>query len=372
MTHRSFYPFAKPLNEQLQALKNRMQAHLPCIDRVSFAKYHPQQDMLKSFADTEFDNWDLAHFEAPLRKLPHLYAASQSGTPRVVDDLYEIDQNSRVKTLLKHGYRSSVAIPCYENKEFSGFVFLNSVQPGSFKLETLNSLKPYIDMVEFAVESEDHVVHEIERQLDRKHSMMAGYCPECYAHAKRMRLYAQLIAAKIAERHQLTDEIVEQIGIFAQFHAVSDARLPIDIACYRTHFSKEQEEVLVQHIEQCIESARDIVANIGSPVHPSVELFMQIVSYQYENLNGSGYPCGLEEQDIPIAAQIVAVANSFDVLTTHHPHRQAWSIPYALIELEKWVQEGLLSGECVNVLREHQVYLKQIILKYPEHCTNSV
>lgn len=70
MTHRSFYPFAKPLNEQLQALKNRMQAHMPCIDRVSFAKYHPRQDMLISFADTEFNNWDLAHYEAPLRKLP--------------------------------------------------------------------------------------------------------------------------------------------------------------------------------------------------------------------------------------------------------------------------------------------------------------
>ncbi len=372
MTHRSFYPFAKPLNEQLQALKNRMQAHLPCIDRVSFAKYHPRQDMLKSFADTEFDNWDLAHFEAPLRKLPNLYIAAQNGIPRVVDDILEVDQNPRLKTLLEHGYRSSAAIPCYENKVFTGFVFLNSVQPRSFKLEALDRIKPYIDMVEFAVESEDHVVHEIERQLDRKHCMMPGYCPECYAHAKRMRLYAQLIAAKVGEHHHLTDEIVEQIGIFAQFHAVSDIRIPIDIACRRTDFNREQEGIIIQHIEQCIESANNIVARIGNPVHPSVELFMQIVTYQYENLNGSGYPYGLEEKDIPIAAQIVAVANSFDVLTTHHSNRQAWSIPYALIELEKWVHEGLLSGECVNVLREHQVYLKQIIHKYPEHCTSSV
>ncbi len=370
MTHHSFYPFAKPLNEQLQALKNRMQAHLSCIDRVSFAKYHPQQDLIKTFADTEFDNWDLAHFEAPLRKLPNLYIAAQNGIPRVVDDLYDLDHNARVKTLLKHGYRSSVAIPCYENKTFTGFVFLNSVQPGSFKLEALDCLKPYIDMVEFAVESEDHVVQEIERQLDRKHCMMPGYCPECYTHAKRMRLYAQLIAAGVAERHHLTDEIVEQIGIFAQFHAVSDTRLPIDIACRRTHFNKEQEEILILHIEQCIESANDTIVRIGNPAHPSVELFREIITYQYENLNGTGYPYGLEEQDIPIAAQIIAVANSFDVLTTHHQDRQAWSIPYALVELEKWVHDGLLSGECVNALRNYQVYLKQIIQKYPEHCTN--
>ncbi len=368
MAHRSFYPFAKPLNEQLQALKNRMQAHLPCIDRVSFAKYHPKQDMLKSFADTEFDNWDLAHYEAPLRKLPNLYLASQNGTPRVVDDLYDIDQNARVKTLLEHGYRSSAAIPCYENKVFTGFVFLNSTQPSSFKLEALADLKPYFDMVEFAVESEDHVVQEIERLANRTQCLMPGYCPECYAHAKRMRLYAHLLGANLAKRHNLTDEIVEQIGIFAQFHAVSDVPLPIDIACRRTHYSKDQEAMIIQHIDQCIKFADEIVVRIGNPVHPSVVLFMQMVTYQYENLNGSGYPHGLEENDIPIAAQIIAVANSFDVLTTHHPNRQAWSIPYALIELEKWVQEGLLSGECVNVLRDHQVYLNKVIRKYPEHC----
>jgi HD-GYP domain-containing protein (c-di-GMP phosphodiesterase class II) len=91
------------------------------------------------------------------------------------------------------------------------------------------------------------------------------------------------------------------------------------------------------------------------------------MTYQHENLNGSGYPYGLEDIDIPIAAKIVAVANVFDVMTTHHPYRQAWSIPYALLELEKLVYQGLLSRECVNALRDHQDYLKQIIHKYPEH-----
>ncbi|EKM31655.1 hypothetical protein VCHENC02_2725 [Vibrio harveyi] len=109
------------------------------------------------------------------------------------------------------------------------------------------------------------------------------------------------------------------------------------------------------------------MARIGNPVHPSVTLFQQITSYQYENLDGSGYPHGLDRSGIPIAAQIAAVANVFDVMTTHHPYRQAWSIPYALLELEKRVYQGLLSRECVNALREHQGYLKQIIHKYPEH-----
>ncbi|MEI8598029.1 hypothetical protein P4S64_12055 [Vibrio sp. M60_M31a] len=88
---------------------------------------------------------------------------------------------------------------------FTGFVFLNSVKPNSFKLETLDVLKPYFDMVEFAVESEDHVVNEIERLSERKLCSMPGYCPECYAHTKRMRLYAHfLLGVHLAERHKLT------------------------------------------------------------------------------------------------------------------------------------------------------------------------
>ncbi|MFH4561181.1 HD-GYP domain-containing protein [Vibrio diabolicus] len=369
MAHRSFYPFAKPLNEQLQTLKGRMQAHLPCIDRVSFAKYHPDQDVLKSFAESEFDTWCLAHHESAFRKLHHLNIASKNAIPRIVEDLHYINHCPRVQTLLKHGYQSSVAIPCYDNKAFTGFVFLNSTQPNAFSLEALNSLKPYFEMIQFAVESEDHVVSAIETLANRMQCMMPGYSPESYAHTKRMKYYSQVIATQLADRYHLNDEMVEDIGIFAQFHALSDIQLPVEIASRRTNYTQEQEAILIQHIERCIDSADDIVARIGNPVHPSVTLFLQMVTYQYENLNGTGYPYGLTSGDIPIAAQITAVANAFDFMTTHHPYRQAWSIPYALLELEKWVYQGWLSRECVNALREHQGYIKQIIHKYPEHYT---
>ncbi|MEI8598030.1 hypothetical protein P4S64_12060 [Vibrio sp. M60_M31a] len=43
---------------------------------------------------------------------------------------------------------------------------------------------------------------------------------------------------------------------------MSEIQLPIDIACHRSHFSKEQESIIIQHIEQCIESADDTVARI--------------------------------------------------------------------------------------------------------------
>ena len=213
MAHRSFYPFAKPLNEQLQTLKGRMQAHLPCIDRVSFAKYHTDQDVLKSFAESEFDTWCLAHHESAFRKLHHLNIASKNAVPRIVEDLHDIKHCPRVQILLKHGYQSSAAIPCYDNKAFTGFVFLNSTQRDAFSLEALNGLKPYFEMIRFAVESETQVVNAIETLANRMQCMMPGYSPEYYAHTKRMKYYSQIIATQLADRYSL--------NFFASFSAFS-------------------------------------------------------------------------------------------------------------------------------------------------------
>ncbi|PFG56074.1 hypothetical protein ATG66_2399 [Vibrio sp. ES.051] len=133
MAYSRFYLFAKPINEQLQTLKDRMPVYLPCIDRGSFAKYHFAQDVIKFFAESEFDTGCLAHHVSSFRKLPHLNIASKNALPRIVDDLRNMNYCSRVQTLLKQGYQSSVAISCYDQKAFTGFVFLNSVQPNAFK-----------------------------------------------------------------------------------------------------------------------------------------------------------------------------------------------------------------------------------------------
>jgi HD-GYP domain-containing protein (c-di-GMP phosphodiesterase class II) len=47
------------------------------------------------------------------------------------------------------------------------------------------------------------------------------------------------------------------------------------------------------------------------------------VLYHHERMDGSGYPHGLKADAIPIEARVVAVADTYDVLTTDRPYRQA-------------------------------------------------
>jgi HD-GYP domain-containing protein (c-di-GMP phosphodiesterase class II) len=53
---------------------------------------------------------------------------------------------------------------------------------------------------------------------------------------------------------------------------------------------------------------------------------MLAVLYHHERIDGSGYPQGLAASEIPIEARIVAVADTFDVLTSDRPYRRAF--PY--------------------------------------------
>ncbi|MEI8634363.1 hypothetical protein P4S72_24635 [Vibrio sp. PP-XX7] len=61
---------------------------------------------------------------------------------------------------------------------------------------------------------------------------------------------------------------------------------------------------------------------------------------------------------------LLQVANVFDALTSHRPYKQARSVPFALLELEKNGCGGKIDPHCVNTLRYNRDYLKEVIEKY--------
>jgi putative nucleotidyltransferase with HDIG domain len=65
-------------------------------------------------------------------------------------------------------------------------------------------------------------------------------------------------------------------------------------------------------------------------VHPGLT---GIVSSHHENWNGSGYPCGLAGEEIPLGARLIAAADSFDAMTQQRPYQQPREAAEVLREL---------------------------------------
>ncbi|HEY0025044.1 MAG TPA: HD-GYP domain-containing protein [Longimicrobium sp.] len=76
-------------------------------------------------------------------------------------------------------------------------------------------------------------------------------------------------------------------------------------------------------------------AHILAPLEPEHPGIRAIVSSHHECWNGSGYPCGLKGDDIPLGARIIALADAFDAMTQPRKYRDAMPLEDALEELRK-------------------------------------
>ena len=78
---------------------------------------------------------------------------------------------------------------------------------------------------------------------------------------------------------------------------------------------------------------------------------MPIVQSRHERLDGTGYPDGLNADELPLAARIVAVADTADAMTSDRPYRKALPDEKMLAELER-VSGALLDADCVAAFTE--------------------
>jgi putative two-component system response regulator len=80
----------------------------------------------------------------------------------------------------------------------------------------------------------------------------------------------------------------------------------------------------------------------------SLQRVRPIVRHHHERLDGSGYPDGLKNGEIPLLAQIVGIADVFDALTTERPYRCAWAADAAVATLKDEAAKGWRSRELVD------------------------
>jgi putative nucleotidyltransferase with HDIG domain len=131
-----------------------------------------------------------------------------------------------------------------------------------------------------------------------------GHCRRVARHAERIARAMHLGAAEVAE-----------VRTAALIHDVGKVYTPADILHKPGPLTDEEFEVIKRH---CVDGA-----DMLSPVRDS--RLAAIVRHHHERLDGSGYPDGLEGEEIPLAARIIAVADTFDAITSHRPYRRARS-----------------------------------------------
>ena len=80
----------------------------------------------------------------------------------------------------------------------------------------------------------------------------------------------------------------------------------------------------------------------------SLRLVRQVVRHHHERLDGLGYPDGLRGDQVPLLAQIVSIADTYDAITTDRPYRRARAPEIAYDELLVEAANGIRQRDLVD------------------------
>jgi len=140
--------------------------------------------------------------------------------------------------------------------------------------------------------------------------------------AQSARTMTQSLA--VAERLGLSEDECAAVKLGALFHDIGTIGVPESVL--------RKPGTLDEHEWNEVKAHATIGANLLSNV-PMLERVRPIVLSHHERYDGTGYPRGLKEDQIPLAAQIVAVADAYQAMTAERPYRSAMSQKSALKEL---------------------------------------
>ncbi len=361
------------LPDKLRYLGAQLRRENSAVERFSIALYHPETDIVRTFYSTSPVEEAITAYEYPLSQARSLNHMAKQLEPRVIQDLTLLvppinpePANPHTLLLVEQGWRSSYTSPLMVSTNLLGFVFFNSRTPHVFSDDLLSKLDLYSQLIAQLIDQDQAAIRTLAAAARSTLSVCAERDPETGEHLERMAHYAQLIAKNLTPHWFFSDRQLQHILLFAPLHDLGKVVVPDTILLKPGKLSDEEFATMQRHAKQGALLLDKVVESHGLNRLPDIQMLKNIVLYHHERMDGTGYPFGLKGEAIPIEARIVAVADVFDALTTERPYKEAWSIPDALIELER-IAGSHLDPECVEVFITHRDEVEALFHRFADH-----
>lgn len=159
--------------------------------------------------------------------------------------------------------------------------------------------------------------------------------PYTGGHTQRVMEYSLAVGGLMG----LSGEEIENLKLAAILHDIGKLGISDCILLKNGSLDRDEMQAMNRHPEYGAEILRHV---------KQLDQVISGVRGHHERYDGNGYPDGLKGEDIPFIARIIAVADTFDAMTTDRPYRKALSVSKAVGELTK--QSGAqLDGKIVEI-----------------------
>lgn len=150
--------------------------------------------------------------------------------------------------------------------------------------------------------------------------------PYTYGHCRRVARNARLLAAA-AGLNEYEQKVIEYSSIF---HDLGKIAIPDSILLKPGRLSAEEQAIIRVHPIKSAEILQPL------SLIPFFKDILPGVRHHHERLDGKGYPDRLTEDDIPISARVILIADTFDAMTTTRPYRKGLGDEAAYRELKQF------------------------------------
>jgi diguanylate cyclase (GGDEF)-like protein len=157
-------------------------------------------------------------------------------------------------------------------------------------------------------------------------------------HVRNVHSITELLLNRLAQKspaYRLSRSDIATISTASALHDIGKIAIPSEILNKPGRLTPEEFEVMKTHTTIGADMLRDLPIYQDKPL---VKISYQICRWHHERYDGSGYPDGLKGEDIPISAQVVALADVYDALTSKRVYKPPFTHPQAL--------RMILEGEC--------------------------
>lgn len=178
-------------------------------------------------------------------------------------------------------------------------------------------------MVEELAELNERLRRTIVRTVGAMARALAARDAYTVGHADRVARYA----VRLARRVGLDDQETERVRVAAELHDIG--KIGFSDKVFNNPDTRPSPEIL-EEIRAHPAIAGDILGGLDF-LGPSLDYVLA----HHERLDGQGYPRGLQGEEIPMGARIIAVADCFDAMTTDRSY-----------------QQGMRAGEAAGILRK--------------------
>jgi HD-GYP domain-containing protein (c-di-GMP phosphodiesterase class II) len=246
-----------------------------------------------------------------------------SGRPELVNDVatdprWHGDPQGVFQT------RAVLAVPLLANAEVVGVLqLLNPVDRERFTEDDLRRMRLFASILAHPLQNARlyaaqrrqflNMVTALAETLEKKDPYTGG-------HVRRVVSYSLLLGSEMG----LAAADLKDLWLAATLHDIGKIGVPDRILGKPAPLDREEAEIMRRHTTD----GAEIVSHLSNPhVLPGVRS-------HHERMDGGGYPDGLAGTQIPLAPRIIAVADTYDAMTTSRPYRLGLSPGRAAAEIE--------------------------------------